>query len=117
MITREELKTLLKNAGFEEAIIERILKKKINTLLRLGNFKNIQKILDILNDNKISHESVAKCLTVLTQGKADEIEKILGVLDKHSISKEKIENCLTVLTRGKAEEIEKIFKVLDSYDI
>ena len=117
MISKENLEEVLKRANFKEEQINRILNKKITTLLKRGNEEEIESILKLLNEHKISQEAIERCLTVLAKGKAKEIEEIFKVLDKHEISQEAIEGCLYVLARGKAKEIEKIFEVLDKHKI
>ena len=119
MITKQELREVLQKYQFDEKQIDRILNKKIKTLLRKGNKKKIDATLKILLDDayNISRKAIEGCLYVLAIGKADEIEKILKVLKNNKISKEAIEGCLIVLAQGKADEIEKILKVLKNNKI
>lgn len=118
MITKQDLKGLLVKYNFDEEQIQRILNKRIKTLLKLGNKENIDKILKILiSDYGFSKGAIEGCLYVLTRGKAKKIEEILKVLDDHEISKGAIEGCLYVFARGKAKEIEGIFKILENHEI
>lgn len=68
MITREELSDVLKKAGFKGKAIQRILSKNIRTILDRGNADKMASILELLNDFKISKESIEDCLLVLTRG-------------------------------------------------
>ena len=114
MITKQELKKVLQEHEFSEEQIERILNKRVKTLLKIGNIENIDAILNILlNKRTISKETIEGCLSVLARGKAKEIEEIFKVLDAHNISKETIEGCLYVLARGKIKKIKRIFEILD----
>ena len=117
MITKQELEEILKDNGFSDTEVTKILNKKISTLLKQGRKENIKQILEVLNKYEISKEAIENCLSVLAQGKASEIEKIFKVLDENGIEKETIEKCLSVLAKGKASEIEKIFKVLNENGI
>ena len=117
MITKIKLAEILGDNEFEDARIERILNKKIKTLLSIGKANEIEKILKVLQDNGISKDTIENCLSVLAQGKANEIEKILEVLQDNGIGKDTIENCLLVLAQGKANEIEKILEVLQDNGI
>ena len=119
MITKQELKEVLQKYQFDEKQVDRILNKRIKTLLKNGNKDKIDIILQILLDDTydISRKAIEKCLTVLALGKVEEIKRIFKVLKNHAIDKETIEKCLSVLARGKADEIEKIFIVLDEHQI
>ena len=114
MITRQDLREVLQKQRFSEQQIEKILNKRIKTLLEIGNKENIDTILEILLDErKISQEKVEGCLSVLAFGKEKEIKEILDYLiDERKISQEKVEGCLSVLARGKAKEIKEILKYL-----
>ena len=117
MITKQELEEILKDNGFSDTEVTRILNKKISTLLKQARKQNIKQILEVLNKYEISKEAIENCLSVLARGKASEIEKIFKVLNENGIGKETVENCLSVLAQGKASEIEKIFKVLNENEI
>lgn len=58
MITREQLVVLLRNAGVEEQTIDRILKKKIKTLLARGKAKEIEDIFKVLDEHEIRRETI-----------------------------------------------------------
>lgn len=109
MISKEELRGCLKNAKFEEEQIERILRKKIKTLLAKGKANEIEKILKVLNKEGIKKEGIENCLSVLARGKADEIEKILEILKENKVNKEIMRNNLTNLFLSDISEIENIF--------
>ena len=105
MISKDELRNVFLEHGFNDEQVERIMQKRIKELLKKGEKKEISAILEVLTKNKIKKETIENCLTVLSKGKAKEIEKVLKVLDERGIKKEAIENCLYVLATGKAEEI------------
>lgn len=84
MITIQDLKEVLKKHKYSENQIERILHKRIKTLLNRGNKDNIDEILQILDKHNIEKETIEGCLSVLVQAKAKEIEGIFEVLDKHA---------------------------------
>ena len=117
MITKQELAIILKDNGFADAEIEKILNKRIKKLLNVGQEQNIKGILKVLKKYDISKQAVIKCLSVLAMGKASEIERILDVLEKNGIGKATIEKCLSVVALGKASEIEKILEVLNKKKI
>lgn len=48
MITENQLVVVLRNKNFEEETIQRILKKRIKTVLERGKVEEIEKILDVL---------------------------------------------------------------------
>lgn len=58
MITREQLVVLLRNAGVEEQTIDRILKKKIKTLLAREKAKEIEDIFKVLDEHEIRRETI-----------------------------------------------------------
>ena len=109
MLKKEEFITLLQNAGFEEQTIDRILKKRIKSVLKKGNAEEIDKIFNVLDKNKISKEKIENCLTVLAIGDAEEIEKTLKILEQHKISKEKIEENYGSIFLKKEKEIKETF--------
>ena len=117
MISKDELRNVFLEHGFNDEQVESIMQKRIKELLKKGEKKEISAILEVLTKNKIKKETIENCLTVLSKGKAKEIEKVLKVLDERGIKKEAIENCLYVLATGKAKEIEKVLKVLDERKI
>ena len=71
MITKQELKKVLQEHEFSEEQIERILNKRVKSLLKIGNIENIDAILNILlNKRTISKETIEGCLSVLARGKS-----------------------------------------------
>ncbi len=61
MISREELKVILKKHNFSDKQIERILNKKIKTLLAQGKAEEIEKILGVLEKKEIQKETIENC--------------------------------------------------------
>ena len=92
MITKQDLKEILQKHRFSEEQIEIILNKRIKTLLERGNKENIDAILKILEERKISQEKIEGCLSVLAKGKAKEINvaSILNIDEEEIL--EEIEN-------------------------
>ena len=109
MISKEKLEKLLRDAKFDEVSIERILKKRINQLLKIGNEDEIKNILKVLEEHQISKEKIEKCLTVLAYGKAKEIEEIFKILDKNEIIPKNIEENYGVIFIKTKNEIEEVF--------
>ena len=52
MITENQLVIVLRKKNFEEETIQRILNKRIKTVLKLGKAEEIERILDILEKKK-----------------------------------------------------------------
>lgn len=108
MISRENLVKVLREAKFEEARIERILKKSIKLLLDIGREEKIRDILEVLAEHDISKDSIEGCLNILAKGNPKNIEDVLKTLENHGISKDDVESNLLVLVTGKSEEITDI---------
>ena len=109
MITKQELVTILKDNGFTETEVTRILNKKISTLLKQGRKENIKQILEVLNKYEISKEAIEKCLSVLAIGKANEIEKIFEILNKNSIENSIVEKYFGYVFFSDKDTINGIF--------
>ena len=84
-MTRNDFAIVLRKKNFEEETIQRILKKRIKTVLERGKVEEIEKILDVLEEKEIRKEKIENCLSVLAFGKAEEIGKILDILEKKGI--------------------------------
>ena len=67
MITKEALQKVLKDNGFDEQAITRILNKNLKTLIERGKFDNINAVLKTLNEFHISKEAIENCLLVLNR--------------------------------------------------
>lgn len=67
MITKQALANILKEAGFNEKAINRILNKNISTILSRGKEEKIINILKLLNEFQISKESIENSLLILTR--------------------------------------------------
>jgi len=109
MISKAELVEILQNNGFEEEAIQRILNKKIKTLLEKGKYENIEKIFEVLKEKGISKEVIENCLSVLARGKADEIEKIFEILNKNNISVKQFNDIFLLKYVTKVDLINEIF--------
>lgn len=117
MISKETLKQILQDEEFTSEQIERIMQKRMQTLLKKGKEEEIRKILMVLKEKEIKKDTIEKCIYIFTTGKANEISEVLNFLEEKEIKKETIENCLSVLATGKAKNIKKIWSLLEERGI
>lgn len=96
MITENQLVIVLRNKNFEEETIQRILKKRIKTVLERGKVEEIEKILDVLEKKGIRKETIKKMEKIIGIDSEEILEQIEEI--KIQIKENKKEN------KGKEKE-------------